>query len=90
MFHLIMFPSLKFKFALTLKKMKPYIYPDGLESKHPITKKLTENHILPWADFFKDKEAIEYFPSFDDTDLERSKSPMERKFTRNSINCLGM
>ncbi len=70
--------------------MEPYIYPDGLESPRLITQKLTENHILPWADFFKDKEAIEYFPLFDGTDLERSKSWMERQLMRYTENHYGM
>lgn len=70
--------------------MEPYIYPDGLESPRLITQKLTESYILPWADFFKDKEAIEYFPLFDGTDLERSKSWIERQLMRYTENRYGM
>jgi ribosomal-protein-alanine N-acetyltransferase len=70
--------------------MFDYVYPDEIESARLITQKLTESHILPWADFFKDKEAIEYFPSYDGTDLERSKSWMERQLMRYTENRYGM
>ena len=41
----------------------PYRYEDQLESTRLMTRFLTMEDVQEWADFFKDKEAIELFPA---------------------------
>jgi len=41
---------------------KIYPYPEKLESKRLVTRKLTEHDVDIWSDFFADKDAIQFFP----------------------------
>ncbi len=70
--------------------MHAYTYEDNLQSPRLITRKLTENDIILWTDFFKDKEAIQFFPAFADSDEERSKHWIERQLTRYEENRFGL
>ncbi|MDQ3847806.1 MAG: GNAT family N-acetyltransferase [Thermoproteota archaeon] len=60
-----------------------YKYRDRLETKRLLTRFLTAEDYLIWADFFNDKEAIEFLPTFGLTSaLDRAKHWVERQLTR--------
>lgn len=44
--------------------MRPYLYSDQLETERLITRYLTEADVPLWMEFFKDPEAIEFFPFY--------------------------
>ena len=52
--------------------MPPYHYPEGLESDRLITRHLTKADILVWSDFFKEPDAIEFFPMYHNKPCEES------------------
>jgi RimJ/RimL family protein N-acetyltransferase len=63
--------------------MTNYIYEDQLATKRLTTRFLTSEYILPWSDFFRDKEAIEFMPAFDQaTEEEKSGFWISRQLTR--------
>lgn len=63
--------------------MNPYYYPEGLESERLITHYLTETDITPWAEFFKEPEAIEFFPMYHNRPPEESAGEwIEKQRTR--------
>jgi ribosomal-protein-alanine N-acetyltransferase len=60
-----------------------YIYEDGLQSDRIITRKLVYEDHKAWAGFFKDKEAVEFFPAFGPgSDEDRSKHWINRQLNR--------
>lgn len=68
-----------------------YIYNDNLESKRLFTRFLTTDDIIIWTDFFKNKEAIEFLPSFGmDTIEERAKYWIDKQLTRYKENKFGL
>lgn len=68
-----------------------YTYEEGLESARLITRFLTKADISWWADFFKDKEAVELFPDFGlDTPYERAEHWVDKQLLRYEDNRLGM
>jgi ribosomal-protein-alanine N-acetyltransferase len=68
-----------------------YQYQDNLESKRLLTRFLTTADILTWSDFFNDKEALEFLPTFGlSTNLERAKYWVERQMTRYKENNFGL
>ncbi len=71
--------------------MTAYIYPENLQTIRLITRKLIGEDIVKWADFFKDKEAVEFFPnlglsSYDD----RSKYWINKQINRYAENRFGL
>ncbi len=63
--------------------MMKYIYEDNLETERLITRKLNELDIPAWAEFFKDKEAVQFFPDFGLTsENERAKHWVEKQLNR--------
>ena len=52
--------------------MLPYHYPEGLETQRLITRYLSEADIPLWEEFFKDPEAIEFFPLYQNMTHEAS------------------
>jgi len=52
--------------------MPPYHYPEGLETDRLVTRYLTEADVPLWAEFFKDPEAIEFFPVYKNMTHEAS------------------
>ncbi|MEX2592641.1 MAG: GNAT family N-acetyltransferase [Anditalea sp.] len=70
---------------------KIYPYPDKLESDRLITRKLTENDISPWADFFSDKEAVQFFPDYGLTsNMERAKLWIDKQLKRYAEDGIGL
>lgn len=70
---------------------KEYIYEDNLESDRLRTRFLTELDIPVWAEFFRDKEAFEYFPWFDaETPEAKSIQWIERQFNRYKAKTFGL
>jgi [ribosomal protein S5]-alanine N-acetyltransferase len=49
-----------------------YYYPDGLETERLITRHLTEADIPAWTEFFKEPDAIEFFPMYHNKPYEES------------------
>lgn len=63
--------------------MTNYIYQDKLQSERLITRFLTIDDIEIWANFYADKEAVEFFPSFGLTsNIERAKHMIEKQLDR--------
>ena len=64
--------------------MKPtYKYHDNLETERLLTRFLTPEDILIWSDFFKDKEAVDLFPTYGlTTNEERAKHWVDRQLAR--------
>ena len=48
----------------------PYTYQDGLQTERLVTRFLTHKDIPLWADFFKDKEAVEFISIFGNVTCE--------------------
>lgn len=68
-----------------------YNYHDQLQSARLITRFLTPADIIPWAQFFKDKEAIQYLSTFGIATCEdMSKHWIERQLLRYQENRLGL
>ena len=62
-----------------------------LETNRLITRKLTEKDITVWAEFFKDKEAIEFFPTLGLTsNEERAKHWVDKQLNRYVENRFGL
>jgi len=60
-----------------------YLYHDQLQTKRLTTRYLTPQDIAPWAQFFKDKEALEYLAAFGSNSCEdMSKNWIERQILR--------
>lgn len=71
--------------------MLPYHYPEGLETGRLITRHLIKADILVWADFFKEPEAIEFFPMYHNKPHEESASEwVNRQLTRYTKQEYGM
>lgn len=68
-----------------------YFYSDNLESERLITKFLTPEYSTQWAEFFKDREALEYLPDpgFPSA-IERSKDWINKQLTRYSNRYFGL
>ncbi len=78
-------------YFLITNPMPPYHYPEELETKRLITRYLTEADVPLWAEFFKDAEAIEFFPMYHDKLPEQSaKEWIERQRTRYTKHEYGM
>lgn len=68
-----------------------YTYNDHLESKRLYSRFLTTDDIIIWTDFFKNKEAVEFLPSFGmDTIEERAKYWIDKQLTRYKENKFGL
>ena len=67
-----------------------YKYQDHLETPRLITRKLALDDIISWTDFFKDEEAVEYFPAFEGSDEERANHWINRQLTRYQENKYGL
>jgi ribosomal-protein-alanine N-acetyltransferase len=66
-------------------------YQDNLESKRLLTRFLTTEDISTWANFFNDKEAAEFLPTFGlSSNLERATYWIQRQLTRYKENNLGL
>ena len=62
---------------------KHYTYNDHLESERLITRFLTTEDMFVWSEFFKDKEAVEYLPTYGmDTIEERAKYWVDKQLNR--------
>ena len=67
-----------------------YLYHDQLQTNRLTTRFLTPEDILPWAQFFKDKEALEFLSTFGFDSCENmSKHWIERQLLRYNENNLG-
>ena len=66
-------------------------YQDKLESERLITRKLTDRDVKIWADFFSDKEAVEFFPKNEIiSHSEKSKEWITRQINRYRDNTYGL
>ncbi|WP_373514300.1 GNAT family N-acetyltransferase [Persicitalea sp.] len=72
--------------------MKPSIsYQDNLETKRLITRFLTPDDVRPWAEFFADDEAVEFFPmAVYDSHQESARYWIDRQLTRYAEQRYGM
>jgi [ribosomal protein S5]-alanine N-acetyltransferase len=71
--------------------MTPYTYQDNLETERLLTRKLTKGDTAIWADFFNDKEAIEFFPFLSsDSNEEKSRNWIDRQLNRYAENRFGL
>lgn len=71
--------------------MAAFSYRDNLESKRLLTRFLTTEDILTWADFFNDKEAVEFLPTFGlSSNLERAEYWIQRQLNRYKENNFGL
>jgi len=71
--------------------MSNYTYQDNLETLRLRTRKLTKDDVNIWADFFKDKEAIEFFPAVGfPSDDDRAKDWIDRQLNRYAENRYGL
>ncbi len=67
------------------------MYQDNLESKRIITRKLTNEDASLWAEFFADKESVEYFPpSGLSTNLEQATNWVNKQLDRYATNRFGL
>lgn len=68
-----------------------YKYQEPLETERLRTRKLTEDDILIWSEFFSDKEAVEFIP-FDDasSNTKRAKNWIDKQLSRYTTNRLGL
>ena len=65
--------------------MENYIYEDNLQSERLVTRKLVENDIETWVEFFWDSEAVEflYLPSLGlSSDLEYATHMIKKQLER--------
>ena len=63
--------------------MTTYKYQDKLESNRLVTRFLTIEDIDIWADFYADKDAVEFFPSFGlTTNIDRARHMIEKQLER--------
>jgi ribosomal-protein-alanine N-acetyltransferase len=69
----------------------PYLYEDGLQTERIVTRFLTREDIPTWANFFKDKEAVEFLSTFGFDSFENmSKFWIEKQLMRYSENRYGL
>lgn len=68
----------------------PYKYEDNLQTDRLITRMLTKEDTTIWEAFFKDKEAIEFFPDYTKSDKERAAEWIDRQLTRYDENRYGL
>ena len=67
------------------------MYHDNLQSARLVTRKLSENDIPTWADFFADQEAVQYMPTYGLTsNMERSKHWIDKQLKRYEENRYGL
>lgn len=70
--------------------MANYLYKENLESNRLITRFLKRSDASVWADFFADKDAVEFFPSCGlKTNLECAKHMINKQLLRYSNNHFG-
>lgn len=70
--------------------MTNYSYKENLESNRLITRFLKPRDTSVWADFYADKDAVAFFPSFGlKTNLERAKHMIDKQLLRYSNNRFG-
>lgn len=70
--------------------MKNYSYKENLESNRLITRFLKPSDISIWADFYTDKDAVEFFPSFGlKTNIEQAKYMIDKQLDRYHNNRFG-
>lgn len=62
--------------------MSTYKYEDGLLTERLYTRFLQPEDAAVWSGFFKDKEAVQYFPAFTMAQDEHSTFWMERQLAR--------
>src|SRR5688500_15614390 len=68
-----------------------YKYHDHLQSERLFTRFLTLEDVLPWSDFFKDKEATAFFPdSHLHTNEEKARDWIDRQLKRYHENSFGL
>ena len=68
-----------------------YIYQDNLETPRIRTRFLSLEDVNAWANFFKDPEAVELFPTFGlTTDEERAKHWVEKQLDRYATKSYGL
>jgi RimJ/RimL family protein N-acetyltransferase len=69
----------------------PYKYQDNLETNRLVTRFLTPEDQLIWADFFNDNEAVAFLPTFGLTsNIDRAKHWIERQLYRYNENKFGL
>ena len=60
-----------------------YTYEDHLQTKRLLTRFLTPEDALEWSAFFRDKEAVEFFPAFDAiSDEDKAKEWIDKQLER--------
>ncbi|MBK9285273.1 MAG: GNAT family N-acetyltransferase [Sphingobacteriaceae bacterium] len=63
--------------------MPNYLYQDNLQSERLLTRKLISEDFESWANFFRDKEAMEHFPYAGElSEEERAKLWIEKQLKR--------
>jgi [ribosomal protein S5]-alanine N-acetyltransferase len=68
-----------------------YIYHDKLESERLVTRFLTPEDVAIWAEFFRDRESIEFLPAFNVTsEEERSRFWVEKQLKRYAAETFGL
>lgn len=70
--------------------MTNYSYKENLESSRLITRFLKPSDISIWADFYEDKDAVEFFSSFGlKSNIEQAKYMIDKQLDRYSNNRFG-
>lgn len=63
--------------------MSTYIYQESLQSKRLFTRFLKPDDVPAWAEFFGDKEAVEFFPDFGLTsNIEKARHTIDKQLDR--------
>lgn len=71
--------------------MQTYLYTDQLESERLRTRKLSLDDVEAWAQFFEDKEAVEFLPNLGFTSTkDRAKHWIEKQLGRYAENRYGL
>ena len=67
------------------------MYHDNLESPRLITRKLVESDIEKWSEFFEDREAVEFMPTYGlTTNQERAQHWIDKQLKRYAENRYGL
>ncbi|HEX6333249.1 MAG TPA: GNAT family N-acetyltransferase [Flavisolibacter sp.] len=71
--------------------MRTYTYRDGLQSERLRTRFLGPGDVIPWSEFFRDEEALEFFPMIEgNTPEEKSQWWIDRQMARYRENRFGL
>jgi [ribosomal protein S5]-alanine N-acetyltransferase len=71
--------------------MKIEYYPNKLESRRLVTRRLTKNDAAIWAEFFADNEAFEFLPSSGSiSNAEKAAEWIDRQINRYKDNTYGL